>query len=91
MKNDMDDFELAKLSLAKKVKDLCRDFLRDTGKEVVYLKVLPTKNTTLAFDAQGKTCVGCKHDITVNAWTEEEFASFLSGGFIVDDDDDDDD
>lgn len=92
MRMTMDDYELSKLSLAKKVKELCMQFLKDTGKERIYLKVRPAGDNTLTFDSQGKTCVGVSHSVQVMAWTEEEFDAFLSESVpqFIDEDDEDD-
>lgn len=90
----MDDYELAKLSLAQKVKDLCLQFLKDTGKDKLYLKVRPSGEATLTFDSQGKTCVGEPHTVQVMAWTDDEFEAFLSmpePHFVDEDDYEDDD
>lgn len=87
----MDDYELAKLSLAKKVRDLCLQFLRDTGKDRIYLEVRPSGDMTMTFDSQGKTCVGASHEVQVIGWTEDEFREFLEQGVphYIDDYDDD--
>lgn len=91
MRKYMDDFELAKLSLAQKVRDLCMDFMREHGRGFMLLNVSPGREATLSFDAQGKTCVGRKHDVIVNAWTEREFRGLMSKDSIVDEEYDDED
>lgn len=87
----MDDFELAKLSLAQKVRDLCMDFMREHGRGFMLMKVSPGREATLSFDAQGKTCVGHKHDVIVHAWTEGEFRDLLSMDTAVGEDYDEED
>lgn len=90
----MDDYGLAKLSLAQKVKDLCLQFMRETHKDKLYLKVRPSGEAALTFDSQGKTCVGDAHSVQVMAWTDDEFEAFLSmpePHFVDDDDYEDDD
>lgn len=86
-----EDLTLAELSLAQKVKELCIKFMHDTGKEKILLKVSPVTGPTISFDDQGKTVVWDRHDVTVKAWTNDEFVDMLTQGLVPDPDEEDDD
>lgn len=91
--NDIDDSKLDELSFAQQIRDICLRYLKKTGKEVIFLKVLPIGGTSITFDKNGKTCFGLKHDVVVHTWTEEEFQKMMSTPPVpetfIDDDEDD--
>ena len=51
----------------------------------------PVTGPTISFDDQGKTVVWDRHDVTVKAWTNDEFVDMLTQGLVPDPDEEDDD
>lgn len=72
MKKQMTDFDLAKISLAKKVTELCVQFMRDNDAENIDLEVVSQDpELTTGFDT-GKTICGRVLSVKVDTWNDED-------------------
>lgn len=67
----MTDFDLAKISLAKKVTELCAQFMRDNGVVNIDLGVVSQRpDLTTGFDT-GKTICGRVLSVSIDTWDDE--------------------
>lgn len=70
-KEKTSDYELSKISLAKKVAKLCTEFMSETSTTNFALEVMTT-DRTLTTDAYGNACYGRTLFVDVNSWGDEE-------------------
>lgn len=87
----IDDEHLAEWRLASGIKKLVEKYMKDTGKEIVFVKCVPVTGPTLSFDSRGETVVWDRHDITVKSWTREDYLDMVANSIPADEDEEDDD
>lgn len=64
----MDDSELRKVGLAKKITALCEAYLRETGEDSIDLQA-STVESTVATDSYGKSCYGRILTVKIESWS----------------------
>lgn len=67
----IEDYKLAKISLAKKITQLCVDFLKETGDENISMEVT-TGHSVMTTDQSGRTCYGKTITVGVDTWKDDE-------------------
>lgn len=65
----MSDYELRKTCLSKKIIELCREYLEDSGEDSIDVQV-STVDSTMVKDSYGKSCYGRVMLVSIDSWND---------------------